>query len=118
MRTSRHISMILVVSGVRETNSVKIHVELRLNGQTILEGDESLDFGAASGAGSAVGLVALVGAASGTGPLVGPVAVEIGPRARSAGVGLTRLAPHAVGALGVDEAVRVDNGKDVKVIFG
>lgn len=48
-------------------------------------------------------------------PLVGPVAVDVTADARVAADRLAVLAPKAVRSLGVDEAVRVHDGRDVEV---
>lgn len=97
---------------------MKVHIKLRLNRQSILESHETLDFRRASGAGSAIGFVTLVGTATGAGPFVGPVTVKIGSGARGAGVWLARFAPHAVGTLSVDETIGVYDWENVELVFG
>lgn len=47
----------------------------------------------------------------------GPVAVDVAADARGARVGLAVLAPETVAGLGVDEAVRVDDGEDVELVL-
>lgn len=55
------------------------------------------------------------GGAAGDGPVGGPVAVDVG--ADAGGAGLAVFAPEARGRLGVDEAVGVDYGENVVVVF-
>lgn len=67
--------------------------------------------------GATVSIVARVVGGARAIPLVGPVAVEIGAGAAAARVGDSVLAPQAISGLGVDEAIGVDNGEDVKVVL-
>lgn len=53
--------------------------------------------------------------ATSSGPLVRPVTVDVTTDAGVTADGLTVLAPQSVRGLGVDEAVRVHDGRDVEV---
>lgn len=106
------------------------HEELRVGVEVDeeLQALRGLGLGQPGGEGSGLGGVAgrgalevlgagVGGGAAGDGPLVGPVAVDVVAEAAAAGGGLAVLAPQAVGGLGVDEAVRVDDGEDVEVVL-
>lgn len=67
---------------------------------------------------SLVRLSARVGGRSiGEFPLVGPVSVDIAADAGVSAHSLSILTPETISSLGIVEAVRIDNGRDVEVKF-
>jgi hypothetical protein len=99
---------------------VDVHVKLdALSGTDAVEVRfQCLGFCAIAGGRALVVLFAGRSASSTTlVPVVRPVPVDVSSDAASCWCGLTVLAPHAVSGLGVGEAIRVNNGEDVKVVF-